>query len=512
MKLIRPGIIFTLLLASVSVNQSVGQSLIAGDISGRITDPKESVVPNAVVNLKSLDTGTTQKTTSSDEGSYQFSLLKPGSYQVSTSVAGFAEAIRTVTVALGQTTRVDLKLEISEAIQVVEVTDTTSLIRADPGIATSFTPIEVALLPAAGGDMTNIAFTAPGVLVSPGTGYGNFTANGLPANSNLFTVNGENDNGPLSNLNLSGATNLTLGNNEVMEATVTTNAYAGQYGQLIGAQVSYVTRSGTNEFHGNAEYWWNGRVMNADNWFNNANGGIRPFANANQWAASIGGPIRKDKAWFFVNTEGLRFVLPVVNAVTVPTPAFAAAILANIQATQPNQANAYQTILNLWADAAKGRNPVISPSQSDGCVAGVVPGWLEGAPCSEDVITTRSALAKEWILVGRIDFNLSPKDDTFFRFKLDHGVQPSYLDPVSANFDALSSQPFYDFQAQERHVFNTSMTNSFIASLSHEHALFQQNSALVNSTFPYALFFGSNINFTGFNPAYDFPQGENETR
>jgi hypothetical protein len=511
-ELIRPGVVLAFLLASVSVNKAVGQSLIAGDISGRVIDPTESVVPNAIVNLKSLDTGTAQRTTTSGEGFYQFALLKPGHYQLSTSVTGFAIAIRDVTVAVGQTTQVDLKLKISGAKEIVEVTDTTPLISSDPGNRTIFTPTEVSLLPAPGGDITTIAFTAPGVVVSPGTGFGNFTANGLPANSNLFTINGENDNGPLSNLNISGASNLTLGMNEVQEATVTTNPYAGQYGQLIGAQVSYVTKSGTNDFHGNAEYWWNGRIMNADNWFNNAEGGTRPFANANQWAASIGGPFRKDKTWFFLNTEGLRFVLPVVNSITVPTPDFASALLANIQATQPKQAQTYQTILNLWGDAARGRNPIISPSQSSGCVAGVVPGWLAGAPCSEDVVVARSALANEWILAGRIDLSLGPKDDLFFRFQFDHGLQPAVLDPVSADFDVLSSQPFSHYQLQERHVFNANRTNAFIASVGHSNALFQQNSALVNRILPYSLAFGSNINFSGFNPAHLYPSGENETR
>ena len=90
-------------------------------------------------------------------------------------------------------------------------------------------------------------------------GFGNFTLNGLPATSNLFTVNGENDMDPYFNINNSGATNLTLGQNELEEATIIANPYAGQYGQLAGAQVSLVTKSGTNQFHGNALYWWNGR-------------------------------------------------------------------------------------------------------------------------------------------------------------------------------------------------------------------------------------------------------------
>ena len=92
------------------------------------------------------------------------------------------------------------------------------------------------------------------------------------------------------------------------------NAYSGQYGQQAGAQVSYVTKSGTNQFHGNAEYWWTGRAMDANDWFNNLNGTPRPFANNNEWAASLGGPIKKDKTFFFVDTEGIRYIVPSSHA------------------------------------------------------------------------------------------------------------------------------------------------------------------------------------------------------
>ena len=95
--------------------------------------------------------------------------------------------------------------------------------------------------------------------MNTGRGYGNFSSFGLPATSNLFTVNGENDMDPYLNLNNSGATNLTLGKNDVQEATVVNNAYSGQYGQQAGAQVSYVTKSGTNQFHGNADVLLDGR-------------------------------------------------------------------------------------------------------------------------------------------------------------------------------------------------------------------------------------------------------------
>src|SRR5580658_7534597 len=319
----------------LSGSLSFAQSLLSGDISGTITDPSGASVPGATVNLKSLDSGATQSDKTDSKGVYRFSLLKPGLYSVSASASGFETSQRQVAVAVGQVIPADIQLTIGQASQTVEISEAAPLLNPEASNNTPFSPIEVQLLPAAGGDITTIAFTAPGVVVNSMNGYGNFTVNGLPATSNLFTVNGENDMDPYFNINNSGATNLTLGQNEIQEATVISNAYAGEYGQLSGAQVTYVTKSGTNQFHGNVSYWWNGRDMNSNDWFNNFYGGTRPFSNANQWAGSVGGPIRKDKTFFFFDTEGLRFVLPNVDSETIPTPAFATAVENNVAMLQP---------------------------------------------------------------------------------------------------------------------------------------------------------------------------------
>ena len=160
-------------------------------------------------------------------------------------------------------------------------------------------------------------------------GGGNYEFFGLPSNSNVFTYDGANDNDPYFNINNSGATNLTLGLNDVQETSVVTNGYSGQFGGLAGANINYVSKSGTNSFHGNAEYWWNGRALNSNNYFRNQANAIagsqvapRPFVNANQYATSFGGPIRKNKSFFFVDYEGIRLVIPSLFSVNLPTQQF----------------------------------------------------------------------------------------------------------------------------------------------------------------------------------------------
>ncbi|HEY6337549.1 MAG TPA: carboxypeptidase regulatory-like domain-containing protein [Candidatus Sulfotelmatobacter sp.] len=515
-----PFVFLLLLTLCVATAPIFGQSLTTGNISGTVFDPSHAVVPGATVILKSLEKGTTASDTTNSAGAFHFSLLKPGSYQLTVRQAGFGELVESTTVELGQTTTADLSLTVTKTTETVEVSAAAPLVNTEASINTPFTAQEVQQLPSAGGDITNIAQTSPGAVVNPTGGYGNFTVNGLPATSNLFTVNGENDMDPYFNINNSGASNLTLGQNEVSEATVVTNPYSGQYGQLAGAQVTYVTKSGSNNFHGNAQWWWNGRYLNANDWMNNNSGTPRAFSNANQYAASVGGPIIKDKTFFFADYEGLRFILPNTNQIYIPTPAFANAMLANIANVAHNELGVYTQIFDptsgLYATAPGAGSAVPVAVAAGTPCAGVtsasLPGWTSGSPCTETFRSTPTAFAKEFIFGARVDQKLTNNDNTFFRYKLDHGLQPTTLDAINPKFDALSNQPAWDAQFQETHVFGSNATNSFTAAASHYVAQFQQGPQAV-ATLPYEIEgLSQPDDFTTFNAVEAFPQGRNITQ
>jgi hypothetical protein len=502
-----------LLIGFVLLAQALlAQSLTTGEIAGVVKDPSGGIVQNATVTAKSLDTGATQEAKTNGTGEYRFGLLKPGHYSITASQTGFQKSERATEVVVGGVATVDITLTVGQANQTVEVTAEAPLVNTEASQNTSFTPEQLAQLPSAGGDITNIAYTAPGVVVNTTGGYGNFQVNGLPATSNLFTVNGENDMDPYFNINNSGASNLTIGQNELEEATIVANAYGGQYGQLSGAQVTYVTKSGTNQFHGNAVYWWNGRAMNSNDWFNNYYGVPKPFSNANQYAGNIGGPVIKNKTFFFVDTEGLRFVLPNVYSVTIPTPAFATAVLNNIATTQPAEASAYKTLFGLWANAPGSAGSVVVPvaSQEPACTSVTLPGY-NGAttPCEQKFEGSSNALGNEWILAVKVDQKLGQNGNMFFRYKGDWGLQPTTLDHISPNFDALSSQPAYDMQLGETQVLGARATNNFTGTFSHYVALFDQDAAKVKATFPYQIATSGDVPFSGFNSQGSFPQGRN---
>ncbi|MGA2373134.1 MAG: carboxypeptidase regulatory-like domain-containing protein [Candidatus Korobacteraceae bacterium] len=499
------GMLTLLVIAAVMAPSLMAQSLVSGDLTGTVTDPSGAVVSGATVTAKSDANGSTRTTTTSASGTYRFSLLSPGSYTVTVTAQGFSKTESTTQVNVGQAAIADMKMAIGANAQTVEVTSAAPLVSADNAdLSTNFDQNVIQNAPNGGNDLTYVAQTAPGINMNTGMGQGNFNTAGLPSTSNLFTVNGENDMDPYLNLNNSGATNLTLGKNDVQEATVTTNAYSGQYGQQAGAQVSYVTKSGTNQFHGNAEYWWTGSAMDANDYFNNLSGTSRPFANNNEWAASLGGPIKKDKLFFFADTEGIRYIVPSTQTVFSPTVGFANATLANLAVTNPAELPLYSKMFSLYQAAPGYGNgvPVAGTCLDLTSLAG---------NCFQKYSANPALPGTEYIISGRVDYNLSDKDHMFWRVRMDHGTQATYADPINSAFNAASYQPAYDGQGQWTHTFGSNATNQFVYAGSYYRAIFTQTGG-ANSVFPLTVDLAP-LGYTNMgNNLFNFPQGRNVTQ
>ena len=511
----------------------LAQNIVTGGISGTVTDPSGAVVPNAKITLKNNATGESQTTNTSSTGLFNFPLLKPGAYTMNISQSGFRSLTQSVDVELGQVTPANIKLVVGNTSETVEVTGTAPLLQTeDANISTTYTPVQIENLPNPGGDITSYAQTAPGVQMNTGGSYGNFSAFGLPSTSNLFTLNGNDENDPFLNLNNSGSSNLLLGQNEVQEVAVVSNGYTGQYGRQAGVQVDYTTKSGSNAFHGNASYWYNSTGFNANDWFLKegqvANGlpNQAPFAVANQWAGSVGGPIKKDKLFFYVDQEGLYYALPSTQRVFFPTTAFSSAILSNIGATQPAELPYYTSLMNLYKNAPSfgsatplgAGNPFDSTTFGCGDFAGTAGFGTAATPCLSTLSTSGVNHNKEWLLTTRIDYNISNSDKLFGRFKVDHGSQPTSTDLVDpAVFSTKSIQPEYEGQINETHIFSPTVVNNVIISGLWYTAIFLPDSgqaAVLSTLGMSSITFGSNLLSTlgGTSvPDFIFPQGRNST-
>jgi hypothetical protein len=521
-KYIRLAVSFIALLLSLPTLVSA-QSVVTGGLTGIVTDASGSVIVGATVSLKNQSTSEVLSATTGSTGAYQFTLLKPGMYVVSVSQTGFKQVSETVEVLLGQTTLASVKLEVGASTETVTVTEQGALLQTeDANISSNFDTNQIQNVPNPGGDITYVAQSAPGITMnsSTGGGYGNFSAFGLPGTSNLFTVNGNDYNDAFLNLNNSGSSNLLLGGNELQEVAVVSNGYTGQYGRQAGAQIDYSTKSGSNAFHGDAVYNWTGRALTANDPLNKAHElasgspNARPFENNNQWAASMGGPILKDKAYFFVNTEGIRYIFGAIQSVSAPTPAFENYVMGNVPSDAATQAF-YANVFKLYNNA-----PGIGSAtpNANSCAGFATNPGSTGGFCTESFSQSVSSGNKEWLLSGRVDYNLGENDKIFGRVRVDRGVQPTYTDPINPAFNNSSTQPQNEGQLNYTHIFSPTVVNNFIFSDLYYSAVFGNlNPSSALGLFPGNLEFlvdgaltplgtGSG-NPNGFAAGFQFPEG-----
>ncbi len=476
------------------------QTLTSGDIAGTVEDSSGAVISGARVKATDTGTGAIKEVVTGSAGDYRISLLQPGNYTLTVSANGFQSKQTSLTLSIGQIATQNFKMQIAQGVQTVEVMASQApLLQTDTSeMSTIITPEQIRNLPNPGGDITYPVNITQGVVMNTQGGYGNSSAFGLPAASNNFTVNGAEDNDPFLNLNNSGPSNLLLGSNDVDQVSVVANAYGAQYGALGGIQENVLTRSGTNGVHGNVVYYWTNSDINANQWFNDNTGTPESYSNANQGAAAIGGPIVRNKAFFFVNFETLRFLTTIPTQVILPNASYQSSVLANLASTgQSAQIPFYQQIFSTYNNApgASRATPYNGTTYANA---------FEG--------TARSNL-DENLITGRVDWKLGGNDSFFAHVKHDQGVQPTFVDPINSVFNSDSNQPDWEGQLQETHTFSPNLINQFIFSTAWYSAVFvNSNPTAAAALTPYTLSFADG-SFTALGgEMYFFPQGRNVTQ
>lgn len=459
------------------------QTMTTGSVRGVVINPKNAIVVNAEVMLTNNAKGTIQTTKTSLSGTYQFGLLDPGSYTLTVTYTGFQQQTKIVTVPLGEPVTVDFQLSVQPQGPVR--TQTASMLHKENGNAgITLSRLQATQIPNPGNDLTYLAQFSPGtVMNTTGAGTGNFSNYGMPATSNRFSIDGFVEMNPLTNVNYAGPTGNLLGTNGVQDASIVSNSYTGASSEFAGAGVDYITESGSNALHGSATYFWNQRLLNANDFFNNAAGEPRPFDGQNQWQGSIGGPLKKDKVFFYVNTEGLRVLLPSTATVVIPSQDFQNETITNLQQEGLSTvANWYQSGLFSLVNGAPdiqyeldnqptGLTTIPGTQQEvrtgDGCgTFNENPaffgnnGGLE--PCSESFVSSQTALTTEWMVDSRIDVNVNAKDRLSARYQRDGGTQATYTDPIASQFDVRSNQPEELGQLEWTHNFGPSAANQFL--------------------------------------------------
>ena len=492
-------IISGLLLASLALllpARTPAQGETTSAIVGQVTDATNAAIPGATIIITNRETGLQRSLKTDDQGRFNFPQLKPGTYMVKVEAANFApQQNDSVLAGLGQKQNVNFTLKISQSSQTVEVTGTPPLINPEnANTSTNLSAPALENLPNPGGDLTYPLQFAPGALINTagsgndfvgGTnGYGNVEFNGLPALSNGYIVDGLETNDPLTNLNSGLSTNLVLGLNSISEVTVNTLSYSVDQGRYGASQVNYVTKSGTNLFHGNLYEVWNGSRLNAADFFTNATpGNHKPRSTVNHFGGSLGGPIRHNKLFFFFDSEWVRIALPIVTPTTVPAAAFQSYVLQQLPlggkdavtgATYPAAPALvpfYQKMFSLYGNTGGTPLAVLGcPLDAGGSQATGDP--PNGNGCANRQSISHSSDDHEQIQTFRLDYNANATNTGWLRFQADTGLQAAYTDAINFLFDSISPQPLYSFAAGYTHVFSQNLVNYFNPGFSWYESLF----------------------------------------
>jgi hypothetical protein len=312
-------VLVMLLVFAMEGMSGLAQTSGTGAVAGTLTDPSGATVADAQVKVTSVATGEARRVLSGAIGSFYVGLLLPGQYNVEVSSAGFRTAYSpSVSVIVGSTTRLDVRLQIGVVAEKVTVESGAEQIQTEssalghvtnekqvqdlPLATRNYTQI-IALNPNVQSDVWNSSALGNGGSVSGASSV--LVSNGGTFNDNGYQMNGVGINDLGSNGTGSGG--VALPNPDtIQEFRVQTGQFDASYGRNAGANVDVITKGGTNDFHGSAWEFFRNTALNANTFFRNANGQPRPVLQQNQFGFALGGPIQKNKLLFFVSYEGNR--------------------------------------------------------------------------------------------------------------------------------------------------------------------------------------------------------------
>jgi len=448
---------FALLLLLLSAAPASAQT--TSTLAGDVKDSNGAVIPGVVVTARSLETGRTSTATSDEEGRYVFAGLPVGPYEVRAGKTSFKNYVyERITLTVGEAATLDIRMEVTGLDEQVNVTDEAALVNTQtPELSFLVGERSMRELPLNGRNYTDLALLQPGVVAYPHRDTGSVVAHGVGASingqdprSNVYLLDGtpQNDftNGPSGS-----AAGTSLGLETIREFRVETNAYSAEYGRNFGGQINAVSKSGTNAFHGSLYEFHRNDNLDARNFFDGAR---KPEFRRNQFGGSFGGPLRRDKLFFFGGYESLRENLG--RTLLTATP--------DLDARE-----GFVTRCNITPPAGRpcpagnidrihvGVNPVIRP-------------FLDAYPLpntgSPRVTGNLAAYVfgfdqqiRQHFLQGRVDYNRSARDQFFGRYTFDDADQRLPTDFPQFPRTFFSRNQF--FTGEYRQTLSSSTLNTF---------------------------------------------------
>jgi hypothetical protein len=443
--------IFAVLLV-FTLPARVSAQMVGATISGTVVDPSGAVVAGVKILVKNESTGSIANAATNSVGVFDAPNLPPGTYDLTASATGFSTLIRNrITLTVGQELVLNLTLQIGNTSQQIEVnTEAPTVDLANATIGGVVNQATVEQLPLNGRSWSDLAILAPGVHTvgnQPAISSTDRTKRGMGLELSISGGRPQQNNYLLDGVNINNYTNAgpgsllggNLGTDAVGEFTVLTTNYSAEYGRTSGGVISAITKSGTNQIHGSVYEFLRNKSLDAANFIDNSRGIPKPPFRRNQFGGSVGGPIRKDKTFFFADYEGVRQGLGSTVSSTVPSPAAVAGdfVPAGTTLNQAYVAVAVQYLKTFW--------PAPNPST-------VVSDAGTFAFAGNQNTT-------ENFVIGRVDHIFSEKDRIFGTYLFDNSHQ---TEPDEMNNKLISNHSKRQtFALEWSHVFSPQLLNSF---------------------------------------------------
>jgi hypothetical protein len=506
----------------------------SGTFTGSVTDPTGAVIPNASVTATNEGTSVPVSTKTNTDGLYTIPSLPPGFYTLKAEASGFRVLVNQhIELTVGYTQRVDFKLEVGQTTQVVEVQSQAPLVSTeDVRMSELITARQVQNLPLNGRNVFQMIQLAPGavnvsnLITEPGSHGNTFqtVVNGARVNMNGYLLDGISDKG------LSGGSNTQPSPDTVQEFRVDTENISAEYGSTVGAMTTVVTKSGSNSLHGSAYEYLRNDALDAREFFDPAK--IPPF-RMNQFGATAGGPVKKDKIFFFGSYEGERTRAPISENLLIETPQFqnlvesaapnsvAALLYKNFPGPMPANPDSLATYITSDSGQCASFDPVNKLSDAQSCLSGtygIDPNSTFGKallanpnlPTFGAVNGTASLFTKNQFYDGnqwsaRLDFE-GEKNKVFGRFFMDKLADPHYTPATNGGspsaFDAVrgfqspNSQDYPQFALGYTRTFSPTVLNEFRAGWARANT---GDIATNNPGVPQISFGTGEVNFGGYN-------------
>ncbi len=462
-----------LVLAFVLGSQFAAAQATSGNLVGTVFDPSGATVPAATISVTNTATGAQSRTNTSASGEYRFSNLPAGSYTLSTEATGFAPAkMDNVAVRINLTGTMNVTLAVGQAATTVEVTTAGATIDTSTAqIQTTFEARQLADLPSASGGQNgtgvlNVSLLSAGVTSSGGAGYGEGPSVGgqRPTNNN-FTIEGIDNN----NLAITGPI-VTVPNDAVAEFSMLQNQFSPDFGHSSGGQFNEVVKSGTNQFHGALYEYFQNRNLNAADNLNAVEGNpLHPRYDVNRFGGNFGGPIKRNKLFFFADYEYNPIGQTANTFYYAPTQAGynTLSALPGINANNLAQFRKYLGTATTAAPTSSLPNgtPVLiapGPGSNQSLQTGVFAPNGSGAinlPVGLISSSLPNFINQEYG-VGSIDYNISDKDSLRGRFVLNRFGDEDYSG-FPAVFFGVQPNNGYLATVSEYHTFSPTVTNEF---------------------------------------------------